>query len=421
MAHGVARPLCMREWCCRVGLASVCVLLVFLADTRSRARFAPAVRRARAPATLPAPLERGHFFFAALCHDEAELIAAWAATVLRSPSFESGIADLRFFTMSPALGARLPAAAARRVVHMPSAGVAIESPYNATDRCSPPALWRDYVVGTMRWALARAAGFRVFVRVELDALVCVETLARAPPPPPPFEFALGFDRKCGYDDTFLALSRGAAEALVRHWNALRLVALRESGSVADADALGGYVGGWPMLGPVLPKLFAWLERDARGGSAPRVRLLSGRGVVRHAEFGGRFGGRDAAAAADLEALVEAHPASICGAHLYTHKVKAAAQLARVWAASAAASHGASATDRAFWETFWRSESSELACEPRLQNAVRRWSEQLIAGVRLRDIQHALGNASTAPRRRRRALRAVKASDGVWSCGDGDPR
>ena len=138
------------------------------------------------------------------------------------------------------------------------------------------------------------------------------------------------------------------------------------------------------------------------------------------------GGRNAAAAADLETLVETHPASICGAHLYTHKLKAAAQLARVWTASAEASHGASATDRAFWETFWRSESSELACEPRLENAVWRWGEQLVAGVRLREIQHAL-NASSAPRRRRRrALRAVKASDGVWSCGgpgDGaaDPR
>ena len=95
------------------------------------------------------------------------------------------------------------------------------------------------------------------MRSELDALLCVDTIYRALPGG---VWTLGLARKCGYDDTFLLASRRVIASLVRNWKPfLRRVALVESGGdPTDPE----HKSGWPMLGPLLPRLITLLtERD----------------------------------------------------------------------------------------------------------------------------------------------------------------
>ena len=203
----------------------------------------------------PAAPLNGSLFVAVACYDEDEFLAAWDAAMLpASRALATGVADLRFFTSNAAFGANRT----RRAREL-APTIYLDDPtisQEGKNRTAHPYFWRDFVLWMFRWAL-KHSNFAYLVRSELDALLCVDTIYRALPAG---VWTLGLARKCGYDDTFLLASRKVIASLERNWKPfLRRIALIESGGDPEDPE---HKSGWPMLGPLLPRLITLLiERD----------------------------------------------------------------------------------------------------------------------------------------------------------------
>ena len=138
----------------------------------------------------------GRLFIAVTVHGEANLLQVWTETVLKeSLALRKGVADLRFFTDNSTHSADSP-----YVVVLEDASLRAER----KKRTEAPFYWRDYLAKIFDWAL-RHSSFEFLVRSEPDAVLCIDTIYRALPSSE--DWVLGFQRKCGYDDTFYLMSR----------------------------------------------------------------------------------------------------------------------------------------------------------------------------------------------------------------------
>ena len=337
----------------------------------------------------PASPLNGSLFVAVACYDEDEFLRAWDAFMLpASRALARGVADLRFFTSNAAFGANRTrwARELAPIIYLDDPTISQEGK-NRTDH---PYFWRDFVLWMFRWAL-RHSNFEYLVRSELDALLCVDTIYRALPGG---VWTLGLARKCGYDDTFLLASRRVIASLVRNWKPfLRRVALIESGGDPEDPE---HKSGWPMLGPLLPRLITVLtERDPAFRNST-VHVVSSEWprptkadeaapwwkAVRHHPGKRHWDGpahdwADARNREDNEHYLgtkDAPDEAICRGHFYLHKIKAVDGIRSGWGLwwRRAATRRGSATGRRSRRTPGRRPFSRIS-GPRFGSAPRRKS------------------------------------------------
>ena len=118
-------------------------------------------------------------------------------------------------------------------------------------RCAqmmPRKYWRDLVTAAFWVALRSAPRAEYVLRVEPDAMLCLDSLvtALAAVPASAKPFVLGLRRYCHYDDTFSLVSRPLADAVVFEWPHLRDFARLTTK--------------YTMYGMVWPALVHWLKR-----------------------------------------------------------------------------------------------------------------------------------------------------------------
>ena len=118
-------------------------------------------------------------------------------------------------------------------------------------RCAqmmPRKYWRDLVTAAFWVALRSAPRAEYVLRVEPDAMLCLDSLvtALAAVPASSKPFVLGLRRWCHYDDTFSLVSRPLADAVVFEWPHLRDFARLTTK--------------YTMYGTVWPALVHWLRR-----------------------------------------------------------------------------------------------------------------------------------------------------------------
>ena len=118
-------------------------------------------------------------------------------------------------------------------------------------RCAqmmPRKYWRDLVTAAFWVALRSAPRAEYVLRVEPDAMLCLDSLvtALAAVPASSKPFVLGLRRFCHYDDTFSLVSRPLADAVVFEWPHLRDFARLTTK--------------YTMYGMVWPALVHWLKR-----------------------------------------------------------------------------------------------------------------------------------------------------------------
>jgi len=118
-------------------------------------------------------------------------------------------------------------------------------------RCAqmmPRKYWRDLVTAAFWVALRSAPRAEYVLRVEPDAVLCLDSLvtALAAVPASAKPFVLGLRRFCHYDDTFSLVSRPLADAVVFEWPHLRDFARLTTK--------------YTMYGMVWPALVHWLRR-----------------------------------------------------------------------------------------------------------------------------------------------------------------
>jgi len=195
----------------------------------------------------------GRLFIAIPIFNETELLDTWKKWVLpNSVAVERGYADVRFFTDN----------AEYDLVFNNSIDIVyINTGSNHTkeSRTHAPWYWRDYMIQIFQTALKVSPSFTYFLRAELDSVLCIDTIFRSLPSNDE-KWTLGLRRKCGYDDTFLLASRAILQALIDHWidGGLRNFALIEAGGNINNPEKNP---GWPMLGPVLPRLIYFLVHN----------------------------------------------------------------------------------------------------------------------------------------------------------------
>lgn len=111
----------------------------------------------------------------------------------------------------------------------------------------PRRYWRDLVTATFWVALRSAPQAEYVLRVEPDAILCLDSLVAAlAAVPTATPFVLGLRRYCHFDDTFSLVSRPLADAMVFEWPYLRDFARRTTK--------------YTMYGMVWPALAYWLAR-----------------------------------------------------------------------------------------------------------------------------------------------------------------
>ena len=120
-----------------------------------------------------------------------------------------------------------------------------------SQRCAqmmPRKYWRDLVTAAFWVALRSAPRAEYVLRVEPDAMLCLDSLvtALAAVPASAKPFVLGLRRYCHYDDTFSLVSRPLADAVVFEWPHLRDFARLTTK--------------YTMYGMVWPALVHWLRR-----------------------------------------------------------------------------------------------------------------------------------------------------------------
>ena len=358
----------------------------------------------------PASPLNGSLFVAVACYDEDAFLLAWDAAMLpASRALARGVADLRFFTSNAAFGTNRTRRARELapIIYLDDPTISQEG----KNRTAHPYFWRDFVLWMFRWAL-RHSNFEYLVRSELDALLCVDTIYRALPSG---VWTLGLARKCGYDDTFLLASRRVIASLGRNWKPfLRRISLIESGGDPEDPE---HKSGWPMLGPLLPRLITLLtERDPAlknstvhvvssewprptqdDEAAPWWKAVRHHPGKRHWD-GPEHDWKDARNRRDQEHYLgtkDAPDDAICRGHFYLHKIKDVDGIRSGWGLVLEArrdekrlGYGPPLPSEPrpeallpnFWPAFWeRAEEVELHCSLQHQPPTRRHLGGLFLG------------------------------------------